>query len=48
MAGRARPMLRSLVTAERIHGETTRDRLLLPEPAMALQPQHGVDFLVES
>ena len=47
-AGCARPMLRSLATAEEIHGETSRDRLLLPEPTMALQPLHGVDFLIEA
>ena len=47
-AGCARPLLRPLATAEQIHGETARDRLLLPEPTMALQPQHGVDFLIET
>ena len=46
-AGCARPMLRPLATAEHIHDETAHDRLLLPEPTMALQAQHGVDFLVE-
>jgi purine nucleosidase len=47
-AGCARPMLRPLTTAERIHGETARDRLLLPEPTMALQTLHGVDFLIDT
>jgi inosine-uridine nucleoside N-ribohydrolase len=47
-AGCARPLLRPLATAERIHGETSRDRLLLPEATMPQQPQHGVDFLVEA
>ena len=47
-AGCARPMLRPRATAERIHGESGRDRLLLPEPTMALQTQHGVDFLIET
>ena len=47
-AGCARPMLRPLATAEHIHGETDRDRLLLPEPTMALQTVHGVDFLIET
>src|SRR6202022_5102695 len=37
-AGCARPMMRPLATAEHIHGETARDRLLLPEPAGPLQP----------
>src|SRR5260370_27736179 len=47
-AGCARPMLRSLATAERVHGETKRDRLLLPEPTMPLRAEHGVDFLIET
>ena len=47
-AGCARPLLRPLATAEHIHGETARDRLLLPEPTTALRPQHGVDFLIET
>lgn len=47
-AGCVRPMLRLLATAEHIHGETSRDQLLLPEPSMALQTQHGVDFLIET
>jgi len=47
-AGCARPMLRPLATAEHIHGETARDRLLLPEPTMALQTLNGVDFLIET
>ena len=45
-AGCARPLVRPLATAEHIHGETSRDRLLLPEPTMALRAQHGVDFLI--
>jgi purine nucleosidase len=47
-AGCARPLLYPLATAEHIHGETDRDRLLLPEPTMALRPQHGVDFLIDT
>jgi purine nucleosidase len=47
-AGCARPILRPLATAERVHRETAQDRLLLPDPTMALKPQHGVDFLVET
>jgi purine nucleosidase len=47
-AGCARPLLRPLATAERVHAETDRERLLLPEPTMPLQAQHGVDFLVET
>src|SRR6266571_1364499 len=47
-AGCARPILRPLATAERVHAETSQDRLLLPEPTMPLQSQHGVDFLIET
>ena len=47
-AGCARPMLGPLATAERVHAETSGDRLLLPEPTMAPQVQHGVDFLIET
>jgi purine nucleosidase len=47
-AGCTRPLLRPLATAEHIHGETARDRLLLPDPTMAPRVQHGVDFLVET
>src|SRR5215469_10111701 len=46
-SGCARPLLRPLATAAHIHGETARDRLLLPEPTMAPKARHGVDFLVE-
>jgi purine nucleosidase len=47
-AGCPRPLLRQLATARHIHGETAHDRLLLSEPTMPLQTQHGVDFLVET
>ncbi|WP_103333599.1 nucleoside hydrolase [Pseudotabrizicola formosa] len=47
-AGCDRPMLRPLVTAEQVHGETGLDGPTLPEPTMALQSQHGVDFIIET
>jgi len=47
-AGCERPMDRSLVTAEYIHGKTGLDGPHLPEPTMPLQPQHGVDFLIDT
>ena len=47
-AGCSRPLMRSLATAAAVHAETDRDRLLLPEPTMALQTQHGVDFLIQT
>jgi len=46
-AGCSRPMRRILVTAEHVHGETGLDGPDLPEPKLKLQPQHGVDFLVD-
>jgi len=47
-AGCARPLMRSLATAEQVHAETHRERLLLPEPTMPLQAQHGVDFMIDT
>ena len=47
-AGCERPMHRDLVTAEYIHGKTGLDGPVLSEPTMPLQPQHGVDYLVET
>jgi purine nucleosidase len=47
-AGCARPILRPLATAESVHAQTGRDSLLLPEPAMPMQAEHGVDFLIET
>jgi purine nucleosidase len=46
-AGCARPLMRPLVTAERIHNDARLEDVL-PEPAAPLQPQHGVDFLIET
>ena len=46
-AGCERPFKRMLVTAEHVHGQTGLDGPDLPEPKTALQPQHGVDFLIE-
>jgi len=47
-AGAIRPLVRELVTAEYVHGKTGLDGPDLPEPTMALQEQHGVDFIVET
>lgn len=46
-AGCPRPLLRSLVTAEDIHGSTGLGAGLLSEPTMPLQTQHAVAFLIE-
>lgn len=47
-AGCDRPLLRPLITAEYVHGKTGLDGIALPEPGMALQPGHAVDFLIET
>lgn len=47
-AGAVRPLMRPLVTAEHVHGRTGLDGPDLPEPSMKLEPQHGVDFIVET
>ncbi|HEY9548450.1 MAG TPA: nucleoside hydrolase, partial [Kiloniellaceae bacterium] len=47
-AGCARPLVRPPVTAEQVHGKTGLDGPDLPEPAMPLQPQHAVDWLVDT
>jgi purine nucleosidase len=46
-AGCARPLMGSLVTAERIHNDPGLDAVL-PEPAVPLQARHGVDFLIQA
>lgn len=47
-AGAIRPLVRTLVTAEHVHGKTGLDGTALPDPTMPLQAQHGVDFIVDS
>lgn len=47
-SGCDRPMARSLVTAEHVHGKTGLDGADLPEPQMQLQDRHGVDFIIET
>jgi purine nucleosidase len=47
-AGASRPMLRSLITAEHVHGKTGLDGPILPEPKMALQKQFAPDFIIET
>jgi purine nucleosidase len=47
-AGCDAPMKRKLVTAEHVHGKTGLDGIALPDPVMPLDPQHGVDFLIET
>ena len=47
-AGCDRPLVRKLVTAEHVHGKTGLDGITLPDPVMALQDQHAVDFLIDT
>ena len=43
-----RPLLKALVTAEHVHGQTGLDGPDLPEPQTLPQEQHGVDWLIET
>ncbi|MDV3250282.1 nucleoside hydrolase [Devosia sp. BK] len=47
-AGCSRPMRRSLVTAEHVHGDTGLNGPDLPAPTIELQPQHGVDYIIDA
>ena len=47
-AGCDGPKGRPLVTAEHVHGKTGLDGPALPDPVMALQPGHGVDFIIDT
>ena len=46
-AGCIRPMVRDLVTAEEVHGQTGIDGFPIRTPEMPLQDQHAVDFIVD-
>ena len=45
-AGCDRPMVRELLTAEKVHGKTGIDGIDIAEPRTPLQEQHAVDFIV--
>jgi purine nucleosidase len=47
-AGCPRPMVRTLITAEEVHGRTGLDGHDFPEPTMPLQQSHAVDWMVET
>jgi len=47
-AGCDAPLKRKLVTAEHVHGKTGLDGPQLPSPKMPLQPQHAVEFIIET
>ncbi|MSO71185.1 MAG: nucleoside hydrolase [Alphaproteobacteria bacterium] len=46
-AGCSRPMLRKLVTAEAVHGQTGLDGCPIHAPTVPLERQHAATFLVE-
>ncbi len=47
-AGATRPMVRSLVTAEHVHGKTGLNGPALWEPTMPLRKEHAVDFIIKT
>ena len=47
-AGCPAPMVRPLMTAEYVHGETGLDGADLPEPMTPLQAEHGVNWMVRT
>ena len=47
-SGCDRPMVRELLTAEKVHGKTGIDGIDVVEPKTPLQEQHAVDFIVET
>ena len=47
-AGCPRPLVRSLINAEEIHGKTGLDGATLPEPTLPLQTIHAVNYLIQT
>lgn len=47
-AGCEAPLTRKLVTAEHVHGKTGLDGIALPDPSHPLQPEHAVDYLIDT
>jgi purine nucleosidase len=47
-AGCDRPMVRELLTAEKVHGNTGIDGVDIIDPETPLQERHAVDFIVET
>ena len=45
-AGCPRPIMRDLVTAENVHGQTGINGIEIFEPILKMQDQHGVDFII--
>jgi purine nucleosidase len=47
-AGCDKPMKHELITAENVHGKTGIDGVAIYQPAMPLQDQHAVDFIIDT
>jgi len=47
-SGCSKPLKRTLVTAEHVHGKTGLDGITLPEPSMPVQELHAVDFIIDT
>lgn len=47
-AGCDAPLVRKLVTAEHVHGKTGLDGPQMADPAMPLQDQHAVEYIIET
>ncbi len=47
-AGLDGPLVRPLVTAPHVHGESGLDGPALPAPAFELDPRHAVDLILET
>ena len=47
-SGCEKPLQRSLITAEYVHGKTGIDPLKIYQPEVQLQIQHGVDFIIDT
>lgn len=47
-AGCPHPIIRPLVMAEHVHGPTGLDGPDLPQPKIAVQQKHGVDFIIDT
>lgn len=46
--GAHRPLVRGVEVADTIHGESGLDGPALPEPTLALDPRHAVDFIIDT
>lgn len=47
-AGCSNPLVRDLITAEKVHGTTGIDGVEITEPVRPLEEQHAVDFIVDT